>query len=167
VLFLDEPTSGVDPIGRRHFWDILSRLAREKGVAILVTTHYMSEAEHCDQLALMYAGRIVAEGSPGDMKRQVEKEAGQLLEVATDQPGLALRRATQAGFSGAALFGTTIHLLSHDPIEDEARLRRALSSDGVQVQAVSTLPLSLEDVFVYRVMALERQEQATVKGAAA
>ena len=167
VLFLDEPTSGVDPIGRRHFWDILSRLAREEGVAILVTTHYMSEAEHCDHLALMYAGRIVAEGSPSDMKRQVEKEAGQLLEVATDQPGPALRRATQAGFSGAALFGTKIHLLSLDPPQDEARLRKALSCDGLSIQAVSTLPLSLEDVFVYRVMALERQEQATVKGAAA
>ncbi len=167
VLFLDEPTSGVDPIGRRHFWDILSRLAREEGVAILVTTHYMSEAEHCDQLALMYAGRIVAEGSPGDMKRQVEKDAGQLLEVATDQPGLALRRATQEGFSGAALFGTKIHLLSLDPPQDEARLRTALSSDGVQVQDVLIRPLSLEDVFVYQVMVLERQEQATVKGAAA
>jgi len=166
VLFLDEPTSGVDPIGRRHFWDILSRLAREEGVAILVTTHYMSEAEHCDHLALMYAGRIVAEGSPGDMKHQVEKEAGQLLEVATDQPGPALRRTAQAGFPGAALFGTKIHLLSLDPPHDETRLRRALSSDGVQVQDVLIRPLSLEDVFVYRVMALERQEQATVKGAA-
>jgi ABC-2 type transport system ATP-binding protein len=167
VLFLDEPTSGVDPIGRRHFWDILSKLAREEGVAILVTTHYMSEAEHCDHLALMYAGRIVAEGSPGDMKRQVEKEAGQLLEVATDQPGLALRRATQTGFAGAALFGTKLHLLSLDPPQDEARLRTALSSDGVSIQAVSTRPLSLEDVFVHRVMALERQEQATAKGSAA
>jgi len=167
VLFLDEPTSGVDPIGRRDFWDILSRLAREEGVAILVTTHYMSEAEHCDHLALMYAGRIVAEGSPGDMKRQVEKEAGQLLEVATDQPGPALRRATQAGFSGAALFGTKIHLLSLDPPQDEVRLRTALSSDGVHIQDVTIRPLSLEDVFVYRVMVLERQEQATVQGAAA
>ncbi len=167
VLFLDEPTSGVDPIGRRHFWDILSKLAREEGVAILVTTHYMSEAEHCDQLALMYAGRIVAEGSPGDMKRQVEKEAGQLLEVATDQPGQALRRATQAGFSGAALFGTKIHLLSLEPPQDEARLRTALSSDGVHVQDVLIRPLSLEDVFVYRVMALERQDRATAPGATA
>jgi ABC-2 type transport system ATP-binding protein len=167
VLFLDEPTSGVDPIGRRRFWDILSRLAREEGVAILITTHYMSEAEHCDNLALMYAGQIVAEGSPVEMKRQVEKEAGQLLEVATDQPGLALGRVTGAGFAGAALFGTKIHLLSHDPSQDEARLRTALSSDGVQVQAVSTRPLSLEDVFVHRVMAMERQEQAAAKGAAA
>jgi ABC-2 type transport system ATP-binding protein len=167
VLFLDEPTSGVDPIGRRHFWDILSKLAREEGVAILVTTHYMSEAEYCDRLALMYTGRIVAEGSPGDMKRQVEKDAGQLLEVATDQPGPALRRATQAGFAGAALFGTKIHLLSLDPPQDEARLRTALSSDGVQVHNVLIRPLSREDVFVHRVMALERQEHATVKGAAA
>lgn len=167
VLFLDEPTSGVDPIGRRHFWDILSRLAREEGVAILVTTHYMSEAEHCDHLALMYAGRIVAEGSPADMKREVEKEAGQLLEMETDQPGPALRRVTRAGFAGAALFGTKIHLLSLNPPQDEARLRAALSSDGVHIQAIAIRPLSLEDVFVYRVMALERQEQASAKGAAA
>ena len=88
----------------------------EEGVAILITTHYMSEAEHCDHLALMYAGRIVAEGSPAAMKDQVEHEAGHLLEVTTDQPGDALQRLTQAGFVGAALFGTKIHLLSKDPV---------------------------------------------------
>ena len=167
VLFLDEPTSGVDPIGRRHFWDILSRLAREEGVAILITTHYMSEAEHCDHLALMYAGRIVAEGSPDAMKAQVEHEAGRLLEVATDQPGAALRQLTQAGFAGATLFGTKIHLLSQDPSHDEARLREALSSTAVQVQAIALRPLSLEDVFVHRVMALERQERQATTGVAA
>src|SRR5512147_627963 len=167
VLFLDEPTSGVDPIGRRHFWDILSRLAREEGVAILVTTHYMSEAEHCDHLALMYAGRIVAEGSPAAMKDQVEHEAGHLLEVATDQPGAALRRLTQAGFAGAALFGTKIHLLSSDLVQDEVRIRAALLTDGVHIQNVTARPLSLEDVFVHRVMALERQERQTTTGAEA
>lgn len=160
VLFLDEPTSGVDPIGRRHFWDILSRLAREEGVAILITTHYMSEAEHCDTLALMHAGRIVSEGSPAEMKREVEREAGHLLEVATNQPGLALRHLGKTGFAGAALFGTKIHLLSADPAKDELRLRAALSSNGVEVWGVATRPLSLEDVFVHRVTALERQEQA-------
>jgi len=166
VLFLDEPTSGVDPVGRRHFWDILSRLARAEGVAILITTHYMSEAEHCDHLALMFAGRIVAEGSPTAMKDQVEQEAGRLLEVATDQPGAALRRVTQAGFSGASLFGTKIHLLSADPAQDESRLREALASDGVHVHSVTVRPLSLEDVFIQRVMALERQERQTGTGAA-
>ena len=167
VLFLDEPTSGVDPIGRRHFWDILSQLAREEGVAILVTTHYMSEAEHCDHLALMYAGRIVAEGSPEDMKGQVEKEAGRLLEVSTDQPGRALRRVTEEGFHGAALFGTKIHLLSHDPPQDEVWLRKALASDGVQIENIAARSLSLEDVFVHRVMTLEQQERATPREAAA
>ena len=167
VLFLDEPTSGVDPIGRRKFWDILSQLAWEEGVAILVTTHYMSEAEHCDHLALMYAGRIVAEGSPADMKGQVEKEAGQLLEVSTDQPGTALRRVTQKGFPGAALFGTKIHLLSHDPSQDEGWLRKALASDGVHIERIATRPLSLEDVFVHRVMTLEQQERATQREALA
>ena len=167
VLFLDEPTSGVDPLGRRHFWDILSRLAMEEGVAILITTHYMSEAEHCDHLALMYAGRIVAEGSPAAMKDQVEHEAGHLLEVTTDQPGEALQRLAQAGFVGAALFGTKIHLLSKDPSQEETRLREALSSTAVHVQAVAVRPLTLEDVFVHRVMTLERQERQATSGVAA
>jgi drug efflux transport system ATP-binding protein len=166
VLFLDEPTSGVDPIGRRQFWDILSRLSREEGVAILVTTHYMSEAEHCDQLALMYAGRVVAEGSPTDMKQQVEQQAGHLLEVVTDQPGRALRQLTRAGFDGAALFGTKIHLLSRDPSRDEARLHDALASVGITVDCVGTRSLSLEDVFVYRVMSLEQEEREAAKGVA-
>ena len=165
VLFLDEPTSGVDPIGRRRFWDILSRLAREEGVAILVTTHYLTEAEHCDHLALMYAGRIVAEGSPSDMKSQVEQEAGRLLEIETDTPGRALRRLREAGFSEAALYGTKIHLLSRHHAEDEARLRRVLSSDGMCVKTVGGRPLSLENVFVHRVMTLEQQEAATKRGA--
>lgn len=160
VLFLDEPTSGVDPIGRRRFWDILSRLSREEGVAILVTTHYMSEAEHCDHLALMYAGRIVAEGAPAEMKSAVEREAGHLLDVATDRPGVALTQLAPHGFQGLSLFGTRLHLLSQDPSGDEARLRDRLAQGGIQVFSVAKRPLSLEDVFVYRVTALERKEQA-------
>jgi ABC-2 type transport system ATP-binding protein len=161
VLFLDEPTSGVDPIGRRHFWDILSRLSREDGVAILITTHYMSEAEYCDRLALMYAGRVVAEGSPGEMKRQVEQEAGHLLAVITDQPGKALRYLQRAGFHGAALFGTRIHFFSRDPVRDAQYAREALATSGVTITSVTTRPLGLEDVFVYKVMALEEQERVS------
>ncbi|MGQ0694615.1 MAG: ATP-binding cassette domain-containing protein [Nitrospiraceae bacterium] len=159
VLFLDEPTSGVDPIGRRHFWDILSHLAREQGVAILITTHYMSEAEHCDHLALMYAGRVVAEGPPHDMKRQVEQEAGRLFEVVADQPGKALAYLKEAGFYGTALFGTRLHFFCRDPVWDKECACRALESSGVKVISVNEHPLSLEDVFVYRVMALEQANQ--------
>ncbi len=160
VLFLDEPTSGVDPIGRRHFWDILSKLAGEEGVAILVTTHYMSEAEHCDHLALMYAGRIVADGSPADMKRSVEKEAGYLFEVVADDPGKAVWELRRAGFADAALYGTRIHLFCRDPVRDRNGACGALESSGVKVTSVTMRPLSLEDVFVYKVMALEQQDRA-------
>ena len=156
VLFLDEPTSGVDPIGRRRFWELLSRLAREEGVAILITTHYLSEAEHCDRLALMYAGRIVAGGTPADLKTEVEREVGQLLEITVDKPGAALAHVTAAGFTGAALFGTKIHVLSRDFSRDETRLREGLARVGIAVAAVCPRLLSLEDVFVSRVMALEQ-----------
>lgn len=159
VLFLDEPTSGVDPIGRRYFWDILSRLAREEGVAILITTHYMSEADHCDQLALMYAGRVVADGTPEDLKRQVEKEAGHLIEVIADQPGKAVLALRRAGFAGAALYGRRIHLFCRDPVRDQDCACRALESGGVKIESATMRPLSLEDVFVYKVMALEEQER--------
>lgn len=166
VLFLDEPTSGVDPIGRRHFWEILSRLAREDGVAILITTHYMSEAEHCDNLALMYAGRIVAEGSPADMKRQVEQEAGRLFEVVTDQQAKAVVHLRQAGFHGAALFGTKLHFFCRDPLRDKGCAHHALEGSGVRVTSIHERPLSLEDVFVYRVMALEQADVSATQEAA-
>lgn len=155
VLFLDEPTSGVDPIGRRRFWEILSRLAREDGVAILVTTHYMSEAEHCDQLGLMHAGRLVAEGSPADLKRQFERETGSRLEIMTDQSGRALAELTASGMARATLSGSKVHMLSLDPGRDEARIRAVLAGSGIAVEAVRTRQPSLEDVFVSRVRALE------------
>ncbi|MEX5217396.1 MAG: ATP-binding cassette domain-containing protein [Nitrospira sp.] len=157
VVFLDEPTSGVDPIGRRQFWDILSHLAREEGVAILVTTHYMSEAEHCDHLALMFAGRVVAEGSPSAMKAQVEKEAGRLIELITDQPLLAVKTLQAAGCPEASLFGTKVHVLCSELDGAAGASQRILADAGVTVHRATIRPLSLEDVFVYRVMALERQ----------
>ncbi|WP_447974670.1 ATP-binding cassette domain-containing protein [Nitrospira sp. Kam-Ns4a] len=159
VLFLDEPTSGVDPLGRRRFWEILLRLAREDGVALLVTTHDMGEAEHCDRLALMYAGRVVAEGSPAELKRQVEAETGPLLEIVADRPGEGVLALQRAGFAGATLFGTRIHLFCRDPVLDRDCACRALEATGVAVRSVARRPLSLEDVFVYRVTALEGQER--------
>lgn len=159
VLFLDEPTSGVDPIGRRRFWEMLSRLAREDGVAILVTTHYMSEAEHCDRLGLMHAGRLVADGSPADLKRRLEQDMGLLLEIVTDRPGRALGQLAASGMAHATLSGTKIHVLSLDPNRDEARIRAVLAGAGIVVEAVRARQPSLEDVFVSRVRALEEAAQ--------
>lgn len=166
VLFLDEPTSGVDPLGRRHFWDILSRLARQDGVAILITTHYMNEAEHCDRLALMYAGQMVAGGAPDELKQQTEQDAGPLFEAVVDEPARAVVALQQAGFHGAALFGTRVHFFCRDPVLDADCACRALASTGVRVVSVARRPLSLEDVFVYKVVALERRARP-VSGEAA
>ena len=159
VVFLDEPTSGVDPVGRRRFWDVLFRLSRQEGVSILLTTHYMSESEHCDHLALMYAGRIVADASPQEMKKALEKDAGHLVEITTDKPLAALSCLEKADFNGVVLFGKRIHLLSPEVSEVEVKIRAALEGSGVKLQGVTPRPLSMEDVFVYRILALENKAQ--------
>jgi len=164
VLFLDEPTSGVDPLGRRAFWDILFRLSREEQVTILVTTHYMSEAEHCDHLALMYAGRIVADASPLRMKQDVEMAAGRLLEVSSNAPVQAMKVLKAQSYEQAALFGTRVHVLSHELETDILRIKQILSDAGVNCDMVRPRPLTMEDVFVFRVTSLEAQEQAVKEG---
>jgi len=160
VLFLDEPTSGVDPIGRRRFWDILVQMARVDQVAILVTTHYMSEAEHCDHLALMHAGRIITDATPAEMKQSLQQEAGQLLEVATDRPLVALKLLEQAGFEGVALFGKRIHLLAKDRQQARHQIESLLHQHDITLLGLTSRRPSLEDVFVYRIMAREKEVRA-------
>lgn len=159
VLFLDEPTSGVDPIGRRMFWDILFHLSRREGVAILVTTHYMSEAEHCDHLALMYAGRVVADASPEAMKAGIAAESGQLVELRVDHPVPAQAALRAAGFASATLHGRSVHLLSRDAATDLRRLPGLLAEAGITVHSADLRPLSMEDVFVHRITALEAADR--------
>ncbi|MGE5443295.1 MAG: hypothetical protein ACM3SR_01680 [Ignavibacteriales bacterium] len=124
----------------------------------------MSEAEHCDHLVLMFAGKLVADASPAEMKHQVEVEAGHLLELATDQPTRALGQLMKNGFSDAALFGNRIHVLSRQPESDEERISEMLSWVGINLHSATLRPLSMEDVFVYRVTLLEQQERLAAKG---
>jgi ABC-2 type transport system ATP-binding protein len=113
MLFLDEPTAGVDPISRRAFWDLLYELA-EGGTTIMVTTHYMDEAEHCQSLAFIQRGRLVAIGSPQEIKAQ--EMHGQVLEVVCDQPNIAIPALRQLGlFEEVALYGAFIHVVTQDP----------------------------------------------------
>ena len=164
VLFLDEPTSGIDPIGRQRFWDILFQLSRQDNVAVLVTTHYMSEAEHCDHLALMYAGKVVADASPEEMKQDIEAEAGRLLEIKTDQPVRAIECLANAGFGEPALFGRHIHVLSRQTEFDTQRIPHVL--ENLKVFSITTQDLTMEDVFVYQIRKLERQGQGNSVGCA-
>jgi len=129
-------------------------------VAILVTTHYMSEAEHCDHLALMYAGRIIADASPAEIKQALQQEAGQLLDVATDRPLMALKALEQAGFAGVALFGRRIHLLAKDPQQARQQIESRLMQQGISLLGITPRIPSMEDVFVYRVMAREKEARS-------
>jgi ABC-2 type transport system ATP-binding protein len=152
VVFLDEPTSGVDVLGRRRFWQILLRLAREQGVAVLVTTHYMSEAEHCDTLALMYAGRIVAEGPPQRLRDDLEATAGRPLAIKTSEPLKAMRLARRNGYPRAAMFGRNLHVLSRDHAEDQQRLARLFDQAGIERLRAESQEITMEDVFVHCIL---------------
>jgi len=162
VLFLDEPTSGVDPVGRRAFWEVLFQLSREENVTILVTTHYMSEAEHCDHIALMYSGRVVADASPDKLKADVEAEAGKLVEIQTSDPQAALDLLQSAGYSSAALFGAQLHVLLPNLESDTKNITDLLTPLGMF--RLSPRKLSMEDVFVHIVTRLEAQDMKDAQG---
>jgi ABC-2 type transport system ATP-binding protein len=146
ILFLDEPTSGVDPISRRTFWDLIHAMAR-RGVTVLVTTHYMDEAEYCDRLALLHQGRIVAMGTPAAL-RHTGLDA-ELLEVAVDRPVEALDRlGREPGMREAALFGSLLHVSVPDAAAGAPAVRATLEGSGFRVERVELIAPSLEDVFV-------------------
>lgn len=146
MLFLDEPTAGVDPISRRAFWDLLYDLA-EQGTTIMVTTHYMDEAEHCQSLAFIQRGRLVASGSPQEMK--LREMRGQVLEVACDQPEVALAalRGVEE-FEEVALYGSLIHVITQHPNEHLGLIQSMLEGQSVAVTNIEPISPSLEDVFI-------------------
>jgi len=146
MVFLDEPTAGVDPISRRAFWDLLYELA-EGGTTIFVTTHYMDEAEHCQRLAFIHGGRIVARGSPPDIKENVMH--GQVLEIDCDQPEAAILALRQLGlFDEVALYGALIHVIAEDGENYKPTIIKILRGEGIRVESVDLIAPSLEDVFV-------------------
>ena len=149
MLFLDEPTAGVDPISRRAFWDLLYRLA-ESGTTIMVTTHYMDEAERCQNLAFIHNGRIVAEGAPVDIK--LREMQGQVLEIDCRPPEAAISLLREMNlFDEVSLYGALIHVVAEGVIEHRARVEQALTEAGVKVRALQIISPSLEDVFIANV----------------
>lgn len=158
ILFLDEPTSGVDPLSRRSFWDLIYTLAAA-GVTVFVTTHYMEEAEYCDRLALIYRGELAAVGTPGELKHRLM--ADQVLRLACDRPQEALAVAMAvAGVRDAALFGQEIHLMTGEAGQIVPKLRQALEGGGFRVGTLERITPSLEDVFVSLIEARDRAEGA-------
>ncbi len=146
ILFLDEPTSGVDPASRRNFWEMIGELS-SRGITIFVTTHYMDEAEHCDELALIYGGRVVATGSPATLKRRYMSRT--LLELeCSDLMGAFAALKPDPALASVALFGTTLHVIADDEAAGRAAVAARLQQAGVRVHRLERIEPSLEDAFV-------------------
>lgn len=155
MVFLDEPTAGVDPVSRRQFWDLIDRFAQD-GITIMVTTHYMDEAEHCDRLAFIYDGRIIAEGTPAELKR--ERMPGIVLEIRTDRPVEALTHVeAHPQVREAALYGSAVHAVVERGDAGQA-LANLLAERGVPVTGIEPILPSLEDVFVAAVEGAARED---------
>ena len=158
ILFLDEPTSGVDPISRRQFWELIHTMAAE-GVTVLVTTHYMDEAEYCNRLVLIFQGRIVASGSPTELKQRAMK--GELLLIECEPLGLALDLLQHmSDVADAAVFGNALHVVIPRGGASLPRLRAYLSQHGVHVANMEAIRPTLEDVFVSLTAAQEAMGKA-------
>ncbi len=150
ILFLDEPTSGVDPISRRSFWDLIYALAAG-GTTVFVTTHYMEEAEYCHRLALMNRGRLIALGTPSHLRAEMREP---LLEIQADNAARAVEALRDGpGVVEAAMFGRAVHVAVRDLSEARVALPQLLVSRGVAVHGVEAIVPSLEDVFVSLVRA--------------
>ena len=144
MIFLDEPTSGVDPISRRNFWNLIYAMSRS-GTTIFVTTHYMDEADYCDRLGLIYRGKLIAEGTPNDLKQTHMPH--NILEIEAQPLVAAMTLLDQRGVE-AAIFGSALHATVDDAARRIPEIRAMLASEGVTVTRLEQIVPSLEDVFV-------------------
>ena len=146
VIFLDEPTAGVDPLSRRFFWELIQELAA-RGTTILITTHYMDEAEHCHRLGLMYQGELIALGSPLQLK--TEQVKGELVEVVSSDYAQALKSlSAEARYRQVSLFGNALHVVVDEAATAYPEMKRLLDAGGVTVDSINRIPFTMEDVFI-------------------
>ncbi len=162
IVFLDEPTGGVDPLSRRRFWTLINELA-DGGVTVFVTTHYLDEAEYCNDIRLIHAGRIVAGGSPRQLKTEIVRNpvlevsgerAVEALEILRDEPWVL----------EASVFGTTLHVGVADEEEGRRLIRETLSGRGLPPGNIERILPSLEDVFVRSIEESGREGKGEGRG---
>ncbi len=159
VLFLDEPTSGVDPLARRAFWKMINGFA-DRGMAILVTTHYLEEAEQCNRLGLLVAGELVAHGTPSSLKAA---QKGHLLEFITDKPQRAnnLLKSEMDRWR-VSLFGDRLHVIVDQDSQSGIRyVTDRLAAEGISVTRAREEPYSLEDVFIAVVEQMRKEGKSS------
>ena len=156
ILFLDEPTSGVDPNSRRQFWDLIYALS-EHGVTVFVTTHYMEESEYCDRLGIIYRGELIALGTPRELKTQHMPDAVIELECAQPNAALAVVEALPA-VQEASLFGNGLHVVTAEPAAALTAVRAALAAPEFHLGRIERITPTLEDVFVSLIETRDRAE---------
>jgi ABC-2 type transport system ATP-binding protein len=158
VVFLDEPTSGVDPISRRRFWRLIDEMSAE-GITVFVTTHYLDEAEYCHRLALIHAGRLVALGTTGELKRVFAGDA--VLEVTAPRIGDALEALGEQPWAlETSVFGTRLHVVVRDAATGRREVEALLAARGNPASSIERILPSLEDVFIHHVEAAEAARRA-------
>jgi ABC-2 type transport system ATP-binding protein len=151
ILFLDEPTAGVDPLSRREFWDLLYQFV-EEGVTVFITTHYMDEAEHCHRLAFLQRGQIIAYGSPEIIK--ADQMEGEVMEIEPSNAAQAVQALNTALENGEVeaidiqLYGSLVHVIGPNVKKQKRKLRRILSSAQIDIHSMTINEPSLEDVFI-------------------
>ncbi len=148
IVFLDEPTGGVDPISRRNFWELINQLSAE-GVTVLVTTHFLDEAEYCNTIILINAGKLIANGSPRTLKSEHIRKP--ILEVVPDGDIVAALETvrTQPWALETSVFGTTLHVMVDSEGEGRRRIGNLLQGSGIGIRRIERIAPSLEDVFLY------------------
>jgi ABC-2 type transport system ATP-binding protein len=154
ILFLDEPTSGVDPISRRNFWSLIQEMG-ERGVTTFVTTHYMDEAEYCDRLALIYQGKVIALGTPSELKLKTLSQG--VMEVECDPliPASDLLKKAPWVYE-SAIFGNSLHVISKEGVDSEKAVTDLFQRHGIVLKKMDWIRPSLEDVFVSLIEKEER-----------
>ena len=146
IVFLDEPTGGVDPLSRRRFWDLIGDLSR-RGVTVLVTTHYLDEAEHCHRIAIIQAGKLAALGTATELKQVFATRP--ILEINASKPVEAMAILDRhEGIEKTSLFGTSVHAVLKSMATNPAALESALKAEGIDVTSIGAVSPSLEDVFL-------------------
>lgn len=164
VIFLDEPTSGVDPLSRRRFWDLIYDLSA-RGVTVFVTTHYMEEAKYCDRIGLIHRGELIAVGTTRQLKTDLMKES--VIEVLCDRPQDAIGELEDLeAIKGVALFGRELHAVAADAEAAHHALSDRLNERGFTVEGIEAVTPSLEDVFVSLVEARDRAHESAQEVAA-
>jgi ABC-2 type transport system ATP-binding protein len=159
IVFLDEPTGGVDPASRRRFWELINGLSAA-GITVFVTTHYMDEAEYCNDIRLIHAGRIVAGGSPQELKTNVITNP--ILEVACDRVVEAMEILQKEPWVlETSIFGLSLHISVADEADGRRRIAARLGREGIAVHRMDRIMPSLEDVFIHKI---EQQAEGTAGG---